>query len=109
MSKPQGFVDEDKPHFVYKLKKTFYGLKQAPRAQFEKLKNALLSGGFVAVVSDTSLFILGSIEVRVYILIYIDDKLLKGCDSIYIQNLIKDLNVEFSLKYLGPLGFFLGI
>ncbi|GJY77178.1 retrovirus-related pol polyprotein from transposon TNT 1-94 [Tanacetum coccineum] len=32
VSKPEGFVDLDHPHHVYRLKKALYGLKQAPRA-----------------------------------------------------------------------------
>nr|GEW10661.1 hypothetical protein [Tanacetum cinerariifolium] len=32
ISQPDGFVDQDNPNHVYKLKKALYGLKQAPRA-----------------------------------------------------------------------------
>nr|GEZ53216.1 retrovirus-related Pol polyprotein from transposon TNT 1-94 [Tanacetum cinerariifolium] len=32
VSQPDGLVDADNPHHVYKLKKALYGLKQAPRA-----------------------------------------------------------------------------
>ncbi|GJU55421.1 retrovirus-related pol polyprotein from transposon TNT 1-94 [Tanacetum coccineum] len=32
VSQPEGFVDQDNPSHVYKLKKAMYGLKQAPRA-----------------------------------------------------------------------------
>ncbi|GKB94319.1 putative ribonuclease H-like domain-containing protein [Tanacetum coccineum] len=32
VSQPDGFVDQDNPNHVYKLKKPLYGLKQAPRA-----------------------------------------------------------------------------
>ncbi|GJW65311.1 retrovirus-related pol polyprotein from transposon TNT 1-94 [Tanacetum coccineum] len=32
VSQPEGFVDQDNPSHVYKLKKDLYGLKQAPRA-----------------------------------------------------------------------------
>nr|GEX73744.1 retrovirus-related Pol polyprotein from transposon TNT 1-94 [Tanacetum cinerariifolium] len=32
VSQPNGFVDQDNPNHVYKLKKALYGLKQAPRA-----------------------------------------------------------------------------
>ncbi|GJT69074.1 copia protein [Tanacetum coccineum] len=31
VSQPEGFVDQDSPHHVYKLKKALYGLKQASR------------------------------------------------------------------------------
>nr|GEW22983.1 retrovirus-related Pol polyprotein from transposon TNT 1-94 [Tanacetum cinerariifolium] len=32
VSQPEGFVDQDNPSHVYKLKKALYGLKQAPHA-----------------------------------------------------------------------------
>ncbi|GKD14265.1 retrovirus-related pol polyprotein from transposon TNT 1-94, partial [Tanacetum coccineum] len=31
VSQPDGFMDQDNPNHVYKLKKNLYGLKQAPR------------------------------------------------------------------------------
>nr|GEY86671.1 integrase, catalytic region, zinc finger, CCHC-type, peptidase aspartic, catalytic [Tanacetum cinerariifolium] len=36
VSQPNGFVDNDNPNHVYKLKKALYGLKQVPRTIFEK-------------------------------------------------------------------------
>ncbi|GJX62667.1 retrovirus-related pol polyprotein from transposon TNT 1-94 [Tanacetum coccineum] len=41
VSQPDGFVDPDKPNYVYKLKKALYGLKQAPRACRPDLQFAL--------------------------------------------------------------------
>nr|GFA40661.1 retrovirus-related Pol polyprotein from transposon TNT 1-94 [Tanacetum cinerariifolium] len=35
VSQPDGFVDQDNPNHVYKLKKALYGLKQASRVCFE--------------------------------------------------------------------------
>ncbi|GJT76811.1 retrovirus-related pol polyprotein from transposon TNT 1-94 [Tanacetum coccineum] len=32
VSQPEGFIDQDNPNHVYKIKKALYGLKQAPRA-----------------------------------------------------------------------------
>ncbi|GJV44344.1 retrovirus-related pol polyprotein from transposon TNT 1-94 [Tanacetum coccineum] len=34
VSQPDGFVDQDNPNHVYKLKKALYGLKQAPHAWY---------------------------------------------------------------------------
>ncbi|GKE35322.1 copia protein [Tanacetum coccineum] len=39
VSQPEGFVDQEYPSHVYKLKKTFCGLKQAPRAWYDMLSN----------------------------------------------------------------------
>jgi hypothetical protein len=44
---PPSFEDDKKPKHVYKLKKALYGLKQAPRAWYERLREFLLSKGFM--------------------------------------------------------------
>ncbi|GJS75013.1 retrovirus-related pol polyprotein from transposon TNT 1-94 [Tanacetum coccineum] len=41
VSQPEGFVDQDNPSHVYKLKKALYGLKQAPRAWYDMLSSFL--------------------------------------------------------------------
>nr|GEY93131.1 retrovirus-related Pol polyprotein from transposon TNT 1-94 [Tanacetum cinerariifolium] len=41
VSQPDGFVDQDNPNHVYKLKKALYGLKQAPRAWYDMLSSFL--------------------------------------------------------------------
>ncbi|GKA11279.1 retrovirus-related pol polyprotein from transposon TNT 1-94 [Tanacetum coccineum] len=43
VSQPKGFVDQDNPSHVYKLKKAPYGLKQAPRAWYDMLSSFLIS------------------------------------------------------------------
>ncbi|GKG06851.1 retrovirus-related pol polyprotein from transposon TNT 1-94, partial [Tanacetum coccineum] len=43
VSQPDGFVDQDNPNHLYKLKKALYGLKQAPRAWYDLLSKFLLS------------------------------------------------------------------
>ncbi|GJX45715.1 retrotransposon protein, putative, unclassified [Tanacetum coccineum] len=46
ISQPNGFVDQDNPNHVYKLKKALYGLKQAPRVWYDLLSKFLLSQEF---------------------------------------------------------------
>ncbi|GKF96387.1 uncharacterized mitochondrial protein-like protein, partial [Tanacetum coccineum] len=41
-----GFVDPNKPNYVYKLKKALYGLKQAPRVWYDMLSSFLISNDF---------------------------------------------------------------
>ncbi|GJU81779.1 retrovirus-related pol polyprotein from transposon TNT 1-94 [Tanacetum coccineum] len=43
VSQPKGFVDQDNPSHVYKLKKALYGLKQAPQAWYDMLSSFLIS------------------------------------------------------------------
>ncbi|GKA29860.1 retrovirus-related pol polyprotein from transposon TNT 1-94 [Tanacetum coccineum] len=49
---PEGFVDQDNPSHVYKLKKAFYGLKQAPRVWYDMLSSFLFSQQFSKGVVD---------------------------------------------------------
>ncbi|GJU51659.1 retrovirus-related pol polyprotein from transposon TNT 1-94, partial [Tanacetum coccineum] len=46
VSQPDGFVDQDNPNRLYKLKKALYGLKQAPWAWYDLLSSFLLSQKF---------------------------------------------------------------
>ncbi|GJW18572.1 retrovirus-related pol polyprotein from transposon TNT 1-94 [Tanacetum coccineum] len=57
VSQPDGFVDQDNPNHVYKLKKALYGLKQAPRAWYDLLSKFLLSREFSKGTVDPTLFI----------------------------------------------------
>jgi hypothetical protein len=56
VEQPPDFEDEKKLNHVYELRKTLYGLKQAPRAWYERLRNFLLSKGFIMGKVDTTLF-----------------------------------------------------
>nr|GFB03211.1 retrovirus-related Pol polyprotein from transposon TNT 1-94 [Tanacetum cinerariifolium] len=57
VSQPDGFVDQDNPNHVYKLKKALYGLKQAPRAWYDMLASFLISQDFSKGSMDPTLFI----------------------------------------------------
>nr|GEY22028.1 copia protein [Tanacetum cinerariifolium] len=46
VSQPEGFVDQDNPSHVYKLKKALYGIKQAPRVWYDMLSSFLISQQF---------------------------------------------------------------
>ena len=73
VEQPPNFEDDKKPDHVYKLKKILYGLKQAPRAWYERLRDFLLSKGFIMGKVDTTLFI-KKIGKNLFVLqIYVDD------------------------------------
>ncbi|GJY61178.1 retrovirus-related pol polyprotein from transposon TNT 1-94, partial [Tanacetum coccineum] len=56
VTQPEGFIDQDKPNHVYRLKKALYGLKQAPRAWYDMLSSFLLSQEFSKGAVDPTLF-----------------------------------------------------
>nr|GEW39657.1 retrovirus-related Pol polyprotein from transposon TNT 1-94 [Tanacetum cinerariifolium] len=56
VSQPEGFVDQDNPSHVYKLKMVLYGLKQAPRAWYDMLSRFLISQHFSKGIVDPTLF-----------------------------------------------------
>nr|GFA44820.1 retrovirus-related Pol polyprotein from transposon TNT 1-94 [Tanacetum cinerariifolium] len=57
ISQPDGFMDQDNPNHVYKLKKALYRLKQAPRAWYDMLSSFLISQDFSKGSVDSTLFI----------------------------------------------------
>jgi hypothetical protein len=101
MEQPQGFVDKDYLHHVCRLHKSLYGLKQVPRAWFNRLSQFLLDLGFKASLVDPSLFIFHHGNIKLFMLIYVDDILLTGTDSIVISTLITHLQTKFPLNDLG--------
>uniref|UniRef100_A0A2N9HK34 Integrase catalytic domain-containing protein n=1 Tax=Fagus sylvatica TaxID=28930 RepID=A0A2N9HK34_FAGSY len=58
---------------------------------------------------DTSLFIHSSSPDLILFLIYVDDIIITGPNSVSITRLINTLQGDFALKDLGPLHFFLGV
>ncbi|GJS32295.1 retrovirus-related pol polyprotein from transposon TNT 1-94, partial [Tanacetum coccineum] len=52
----EGFVDQDNPSHVYKLKKALYGLKQVPRTWYDMLSSFLISQHFSKGAVDPTLF-----------------------------------------------------
>nr|GFB90509.1 retrovirus-related Pol polyprotein from transposon TNT 1-94 [Tanacetum cinerariifolium] len=73
VSLPDGFVDQDNPNHVYKLKKALYGLKQAPRAWYDMLSSFLISQDFSKGSVDPTLFIRRN-DINLFLVqIYVDD------------------------------------
>jgi hypothetical protein len=106
---PTGFVDAARPNAVCLLDKSLYGLCQAPRAWFNRFTAFVIRIGFTPTSSDSSLFVLRRGSEIVYLLLYIDDIVLTGSSTALLQEIIRRLQAEFTVKDLGALSFFLGI
>ncbi|GJS05170.1 retrovirus-related pol polyprotein from transposon TNT 1-94 [Tanacetum coccineum] len=85
ISQPEGFVDQDNPSHVYKLKKALYGLKQAPRAWYDMLSSFLISQQFSKGAVDPTLFTRHA-----------------GSDILLMTN-------KFKMSMMGKMSFFLGL
>ncbi|GJU56912.1 retrovirus-related pol polyprotein from transposon TNT 1-94 [Tanacetum coccineum] len=73
ISQPEGFVDQDNPSHVYKLKKALYGLKQALRAWYDMLSSFLMSQHLSKCAVDLTLFTRKAGNDLLLVLIYVDD------------------------------------
>ncbi|XP_052482959.1 uncharacterized mitochondrial protein AtMg00810-like [Gossypium raimondii] len=73
------------------------------------MREFLMAVEFVASKDDNSLFIQQEGPHFLYVLVYVDDIIVTGTNSLAIDSFVKDLDVHFSLKDLGHLNYFLGI
>jgi hypothetical protein len=65
--------------------------------------------GFVASITDTSLFVLRSGHDMVYLLLYVDDIIIPASSTPLLQRLLDRIHSEFAMTDLGDLHYVLGI
>ena len=92
-----------------RLRKSLYGLKQASQQWFSKFSEAIRATGYVQSRACYSLFTRIQGKSFTALLIYVDDILITGNDSVSIVAIKKFLHSQFCLKDLGDLKYFLGI
>jgi hypothetical protein len=109
VEQPPGFEDKKKSNHVYKLRKALYGLKQAPRAWYERLRDFLLSKGFIMGKVNTTLFI-KKIGKDLFVLqIYVDDIIFGSTNQDFCEEFEKMMVNEFEMSMIGELSYFLGL
>nr|GEY79544.1 hypothetical protein [Tanacetum cinerariifolium] len=77
------------------------GCKWAPRKWNEKLVLTLSEHGFIKSESDHSLFIKNTNDIFVALLVYVDDIVITGNDSVEISKVKEFLSSKFQIKDLG--------
>ncbi|KAL4283202.1 hypothetical protein GQ457_16G007940 [Hibiscus cannabinus] len=109
MKLPLGYTtDVSGSNLVCKLHKSIYGLKQASRQWFHAFSQVVLRFGFSQSPSDHLLFVKGSGDDMVVLLVYVDDIILAGKNSKLLVDVRVSLQQHFKLKDLGILKYFLG-
>nr|GEV39618.1 ribonuclease H-like domain-containing protein [Tanacetum cinerariifolium] len=108
MHQPPGFVDPNKPNYVFHIQRSLYGLKQASRAWFQRFASYATRVGFQHSKTDFSLFVFHQRSDIAYLLLYVDDIILTASSSAFLQWIITSIHNEFAMKDLGSLNYFLG-
>jgi hypothetical protein len=99
VEQPSSFKDEKKLNHVYKLKKALYRLKQAPRAWYERLRDFILSKGFIMGKVDTTLFT-KKIDKDLFALqIYVDDIIFGSTNQNFCEEFRKMMASEFDMSW----------
>ncbi|KAJ0455580.1 putative RNA-directed DNA polymerase [Helianthus annuus] len=109
MEAPTGFSKDFKPEEACRLKKSIYGLKQSPRAWFGRFTLAMKNYGFQQSNSEHTLFLKRKGNLVTCLIIYVDDMIITGNDEEEMKKLKTNLFMEFEMKDLGRLKYFLGI
>nr|GEW37508.1 hypothetical protein [Tanacetum cinerariifolium] len=109
VSQPEGFVDPDHLHHVYRLKKVLYGLKQAPMAWYDTLSKFLLAKGFSKGVADLTLFIQRTGKHILHVPVYVDDIIFPSTDPLDCDRFSTEMSSKFQMSMMGQMSFFLGL
>ena len=109
MEQLPGFVAQRESGKVCHLRKSLYGLKQSPRARFGKFSQAVEKFGMQKSKSDHSVFYKRFTAGIILLVVYVDDIVITGNDTIGISTLKSFLQSQFQTKDLGMLKYFLGV
>ncbi|GJT36697.1 retrovirus-related pol polyprotein from transposon TNT 1-94 [Tanacetum coccineum] len=109
VSQPEGFVDQDNPSHVYKLKKALYDLKQAPHAWYDMLSSFLISQYFSKCVVDPTLFVWQAGNDLLLVQIYIDDIIFSSTNIAMCNEFANQMTTKFKISMMGQMSFFLGL
>lgn len=107
MEQPDGHNDGSGR--VCRLIKSLYGLKQAPRCWGQEIERVLISFGFSVGESDRCLFVRGTGEDQIIILLYVDDGLVLSRKKELILSLLSDLERKFQMTSTWQVTNFLGM
>ncbi|CAL5413180.1 unnamed protein product [Camellia sinensis] len=83
--------------------------KQAPRAWFAKFSSTIHDFGFSSSAYDSTIFIRKTERGIILLLLYVDDMIITGNDTVGISSLKQFLSRQFEMKDLGLLSYFLGL
>ncbi|GJT50997.1 retrovirus-related pol polyprotein from transposon TNT 1-94 [Tanacetum coccineum] len=107
VSQPEGFVDQEYPSHVYKLKKALYGLIQAPRAWYDMLSSFIISQHFSKGAVDPTLFTQKAGNDLLLVQIYVDDIIFASTNTALCNEFANKMTTKFKMSMMGQMSFFL--
>jgi hypothetical protein len=90
------------------LKKALYGLKQAPRAWYSRIHSFLLQMDFEKSKVDQNLYYIIQGEDPLILILYVDNLFIIGEEEL-IVDYNRGLALEFEMKDIGLMHYFLGM
>ncbi|GJW44795.1 retrovirus-related pol polyprotein from transposon TNT 1-94 [Tanacetum coccineum] len=102
VSQPEGFVDQDNPSHVYKLKKALYCLKQAPRVWYNMLSSFLISQHFSKGAIDPTLFTRQAKNDLLLVQIYVDDIIFASTNTAMFNEFANQMTTKFKMSIVTP-------
>ncbi|GKF40900.1 retrovirus-related pol polyprotein from transposon TNT 1-94 [Tanacetum coccineum] len=103
VSQPEGFVNQDNPSHVYKLKKALYGLKQAPCAWYDMLSSFLISQYFSKGAVDPTLFTQKARNDLLLVQIYVDDIIFASTNIAMCNEFANLMTTKFKMSMMGQM------
>ncbi|GJV86291.1 retrovirus-related pol polyprotein from transposon TNT 1-94 [Tanacetum coccineum] len=107
ISQLEGFVDQDNPSHVYKLKKALYGLKQAPRTWYDMLSSFLISQHFSKGAVDPTLFTWQAGNDLLLVQIYVNYIIFASTNTAICNKFATQMTTKFKMSMMGQMSLFL--
>ncbi|GJR15575.1 retrovirus-related pol polyprotein from transposon TNT 1-94 [Tanacetum coccineum] len=109
ISQLEGFVNQDNPSHVYKLKKALYGLKQALCAWYDMMSSFIISQHFSKGAVDPTLFTRQAGNDLLLVQIYVDDIIFASTNTAMCNEFANQMITKFKMSMMGQMSFFLGL
>lgn len=106
---PENIEIENNKNVICKLNKSIYGLKQSPKYWNQTFDKVMSSEGFKRSSKDSCLYIKCNDNIKVFLLLYVDDILLFGNNGTELDRLKQVLSKSFEMKDMGKIVKYLDI
>ena len=109
MMQPEGFVEPKGANKVFKLQRSIYGLVQASRSWNICFDSVIKAYGFIQTFGEACIYKKVSGSSVAFLILYVNNILLIGNNTEFLDSIKGYLNKNFSMKDVGEAAYILGI